>query len=115
DGCPSNIAIPDVIKALNALRIYGEHTRPHSFYEKLIQSSGRARDCIECKQCENVCPQHLPITEYLKEAAEKLDIEEGLNLYESLCFLLVKAKQRDFSMSLSQLLFADTGFGCSLM
>lgn len=77
DGCPSNIAIPDVIKALNALRIYGEHTRPHSFYEKLIQSSGRARDCIECKQCENVCPQHLPITEYLKEAAEKLDIEEG--------------------------------------
>ncbi len=75
DGCPKKIAIPDIFKALNALRIYGEHTRPHLFYKKLLQSSGRAGDCIGCKQCENVCPQHLPITEYLKEASKKLDIE----------------------------------------
>lgn len=75
DGCPKKIAIPDIFKALNTLRIYGEDMRPHLFYKKLIQRSGRAGDCIGCKQCENVCPQHLPITEYLKEASEKLDID----------------------------------------
>ena len=31
------------------------------------------RDCIGCGQCEGVCPQHLPIIELMKEAAEKLE------------------------------------------
>ena len=38
----------------------------------LIQRSGKASDCIACGQCEGVCPQHLPIIDLMKEAAEIL-------------------------------------------
>lgn len=73
DGCPQSISIPDVFRAVNTLRLYGEDGRPHMFYHNLIEKSGRAGDCIACGQCESVCPQHLPIIDLLKEASEKLD------------------------------------------
>lgn len=73
DGCPMGISIPDVFKALNALRLYGEDGRPHFFYDGLVAHSSRAESCVACGQCEAVCPQHLPIISLLKEASEKLD------------------------------------------
>ena len=33
----------------------------------------RASDCISCRQCEKACPQHLPVTDHLKAAAEMLE------------------------------------------
>jgi predicted aldo/keto reductase-like oxidoreductase len=73
DGCPEKISIPDVISALNTVRIYGDDNRPHFFYNNLIERSGRANQCISCGQCESVCPQHLPIVEILKEASKIFD------------------------------------------
>ena len=73
DGCPQQISIPDVIRALNTIRLYGEKDRAQSYYEKLTQTSGKAGDCIQCGQCESVCPQHLSIISLLEEASEKLD------------------------------------------
>ena len=74
DGCPSNIAIPDVFRAVNTMKLYGEEFRPKSFYKSLVdQGHGRAADCIACGQCEGVCPQHLPIIELLKDASARLD------------------------------------------
>ncbi len=75
DGCPQKILIPDVFKALNTLRMYGEDARPHFFYNGLLDRSGSAGSCIECGQCEGVCPQHLSIIELLKEASSKLDVK----------------------------------------
>lgn len=73
DGCPMNISIPDVFKAINTMRLYDEDFRPRMFYNGLVSSHGRARDCIACGQCEGVCPQHLSIIDLLKEASEVLD------------------------------------------
>ena len=44
-----------------------------TFYGGLTERSGKASDCLKCRQCEGVCPQHLPIIELLEEASEKLD------------------------------------------
>ena len=73
DGCPAGIRIPDVFSAVNTLRKFPDDNRPHFFYGGLTAGSGKASDCIGCAQCEAVCPQHLPIVELMKEAAEKLD------------------------------------------
>ena len=74
DGCPMNIAIPDVFRAVNTMKLYHEEFRPKSFYKGLIgQGHGRATDCVACGQCESVCPQHLPIIELLKDASAHLD------------------------------------------
>ena len=75
DGCPSGIAIPDMIRALNTARLYPKDRRPILFYRNLVLDSGKASSCIACGQCESACPQHLPIIELMKEAAEKLEEE----------------------------------------
>ena len=73
-GCPMNIPIPDIFRAVNTMSLYGDVFRPKAFYGGLIgQGHGRAADCIACGQCEGVCPQHLPIISLLKDASEKLD------------------------------------------
>ena len=74
EGCPMNIAIPDVFRAVNTMKLYNDTFRPKMFYSGVLdQGHGRAGDCIACGQCEGVCPQHLPIIELLKEASEMLD------------------------------------------
>ena len=64
------ISIPDVFRAVNTLRLYpGDEFRPKMYYQGLCERTAKASECVECGQCEAVCPQHLPIIELLKEAA----------------------------------------------
>ncbi len=73
-GCPMNISIPDVFRAVNTMALYNETFRPKNFYNGIVgQGHGRASECIACGQCESVCPQHLPIIDLLKDASKKLD------------------------------------------
>lgn len=72
-GCPMSISIPDVFRTINTLRRYPDDWRSKNFYQGVASRGGKASDCIGCGQCEGVCPQHLPIIELLKEAAEILD------------------------------------------
>ncbi len=37
-----------------------------------IPAGRHASDCIGCKACEEKCPQHLPISQAMKEAAEAM-------------------------------------------
>ena len=80
DGCPMGIAIPDVFKALNTIRLYGEEDRAKNYYKKLLETSGKVEDCVQCGQCESVCPQHLPIIDLLKELNSKKPVWVELGL-----------------------------------
>ena len=73
DGCPMNISIPDVISAINTKRKFPGDMRPNFYYNGLTGRYGKASECLECGQCEGVCPQHLPIITILKEAVEKFE------------------------------------------
>jgi predicted aldo/keto reductase-like oxidoreductase len=76
EGCPAGIFIPDVFKSMNMLRTFGEHDRPHLFYDSiLINGSSPAKDCLQCGSCEAACPQHIGIVELLQEASGKLDVK----------------------------------------
>lgn len=35
--------------------------------------NGKAHECIGCGKCKTACPQHLPIRQYLKDAAKEFE------------------------------------------
>lgn len=73
DGCPVQINIPEIFKVLTEVRQNGYNDRARGYYQHVAGVKARAQDCVQCGQCEAVCPQHLNIIELLKEAAEKID------------------------------------------
>lgn len=76
DGCPQQIAIPDYFRLVNIISKFGETRRKaaKSDYAELVgHGHGRASECVGCLQCEEHCPQHLPITKYLKDVAATLE------------------------------------------
>ena len=42
-------------------------------YDNLKNEHGKPLDCIECGQCERVCPQKLLIISNLKKVAEEFE------------------------------------------
>ena len=50
-------------------------TPQSEYYENVAKHFGKASACIQCGQCEGVCPQHLPIIEYLQTVAKHFERE----------------------------------------
>ena len=73
DGCPMGIKIPDIFSAMNKYLVYGLNDDAKRRYQMSIRDAGKASDCIHCLQCEDACPQHIHITEWLEKAAEVLE------------------------------------------
>ena len=73
-GCPKQIAIPEYFALYNSIaRTTLSFSSQASYYNNISLRHGKAGDCIGCRQCEKACPQHLPITDYLKDVAEKFE------------------------------------------
>lgn len=73
EGCPKNIPIPEIFSAMNKQLGNGQMAEAALDYKKATDSAGRASDCINCKQCERACPQHIEITDCLGRCAEILE------------------------------------------
>ena len=77
EGCPKKIAIPQYFS------LYNEDMREHleekgwtvnfTNYDVLTEKFGKAKDCIACRKCEGVCPQHLPIVHALRAVSAHFD------------------------------------------
>ncbi|HHY44935.1 MAG TPA: aldo/keto reductase [Firmicutes bacterium] len=65
--CPQNIHIPDVFEAYNDASIYGTLEDFARGYERMKEYLGDPAACVECGNCEQACPQGLPIRRHLKE------------------------------------------------
>ena len=73
DGCPVQIAIPNLFACYNTNKMWGG-TNGQYYYTHVHTSNGRkASDCIACGQCEEICPQHLPVRQLLKDVASKFE------------------------------------------
>ncbi len=69
EGCPMEIPIPEIFAVEN--RKKGSPLfRTQREYEIVTAGRGKASDCVQCGQCESVCPQHLPIIELIEKSSE---------------------------------------------
>ena len=72
-GCPKNIPIPEIFAAANQQLVSGQQAEAEAAYAQATAAGSRASDCIGCKQCEEACPQHLPVTRLLDQCAGMLE------------------------------------------
>jgi len=68
--CPQGIDIPGILQLLDYQeRISWELPQGKKRYAEF---EATIQDCIDCEQCEERCPQHLPVRERLQEAHNRL-------------------------------------------
>ena len=51
----------------------GQRAEAAAAYAAAVAGAGKASDCIHCRQCEQICPQHLPITRLLGRCADMFE------------------------------------------
>lgn len=75
EGCPQKIAIPNYFALYNAEKksMNQDSSEHRSEYEKYTETYGKASDCIRCRKCEKICPQHIKITRYLQDVAKTFE------------------------------------------
>jgi len=66
--CPNEVLIPQIFEIYNNSVMYDLQARGKRRYEREIAAENRADQCVECGTCESLCPQHLEIIQYLKDA-----------------------------------------------
>lgn len=71
--CPAGVGIPGVFSLYNDLHMYDTIDESKAYYNNMVKGDRHAALCVECGQCEEACPQALPIIQHLKEAHEILE------------------------------------------
>jgi predicted aldo/keto reductase-like oxidoreductase len=65
--CPNGVEITAILEYYNESIIYDNPRASRSLYGSLSEDE-QADNCVECFECEEKCPQGIPISEYLKKA-----------------------------------------------
>ncbi len=73
-GCPQQIQIPQIFKAMNHYLVYNNLPGAIGNYSFETRNGGKASECIACGQCESVCPQHIEIIKELERSKETLEV-----------------------------------------
>lgn len=72
DDCPINMKIPNIFTSANRELVYGMTDNATHFY-KMVTTETRASDCLKCGNCEDACPQRIPIISWLERVGEIFD------------------------------------------
>jgi predicted aldo/keto reductase-like oxidoreductase len=64
--CPNGVNIPRVFGLYNAGYIYHDHRVSRMRYRRLPEEQ-QASNCEKCLECEDVCPQELPVSEWMEK------------------------------------------------
>jgi hypothetical protein len=70
--CPNGVNIPACFEFFNRAKLYDDVDTARYFYTVFLKEEQRAHQCIECGACEELCPQKIPIREWLPKVAALL-------------------------------------------
>ena len=76
EHCPMKIDIPSMFALYNAEKQEASSkpfTVQRVYYNNLIAHSGKASQCVHCKNCEKHCPQHIVINEWMTKIAQTFE------------------------------------------
>ncbi len=65
--CPNGVNIPRILEIYNDAIMYHNKKVARIAYQ-WVEKEQRANLCLECRECEDRCPQDIPIAEWLKKA-----------------------------------------------
>jgi len=68
--CPEGVNIPKCFMHYNNAHVYEDKENESMHYFVLLKDEERASNCIECGECEKMCPQMINIKEELKKVKE---------------------------------------------
>jgi predicted aldo/keto reductase-like oxidoreductase len=71
--CEQGVLIPEIIELYNQYYAYDRDPKIKARYKEQIPPEHRAKKCIRCAKCEDLCPQKLPIRQILGNAAFNLE------------------------------------------
>jgi predicted aldo/keto reductase-like oxidoreductase len=91
--CPQGVDIPTCFETYNNLYMFGGKDRLMIMYAAklggILRGAERnfASQCVQCGQCLNACPQHLPIPQLLEKVMEEFegpDLEKRIEFAKQL-------------------------------
>lgn len=72
--CPQSLDIPRIIEFLNNWYAFDKNDTIKWEYKNWLDEGTHASDCVHCGECEKKCPQSLPISSIMEEAAEEFGV-----------------------------------------
>jgi predicted aldo/keto reductase-like oxidoreductase len=70
--CPNGVDIPRNFAVYNEGVIYDKPGHSRNEYNNWIPEEARASICIQCRECEEKCPQSIPVSEWMPVVHEVL-------------------------------------------
>lgn len=70
--CPNGVMIPVNFEIYNRAFLYDDLKAARVFYTAFMQPQARSTSCLECGECEERCPQHIHISEWMPKVTELL-------------------------------------------
>ncbi|WZL72289.1 aldo/keto reductase [Clostridiaceae bacterium 35-E11] len=71
--CPAGVDIPESFSHFNNAFMFDDMDGAKKQYHNFIKEKKRASKCVTCRKCEEVCPQHIPISDMLKEVVHTFE------------------------------------------
>jgi len=68
--CPKGVNIPDCFMYYNYATMLNDPENAKMHYMTILKNEEKASRCIECDECEMICPQMIDIKEKLKEVVK---------------------------------------------
>ncbi|MFC1997510.1 aldo/keto reductase [Chloroflexota bacterium] len=72
--CPSGVNIPRNFEIYNQSAMYDKLDNAKTAYNNWFSSEENASNCQDCKDCEELCPQQIPISEWMPKIHQSLAI-----------------------------------------